>query len=47
MGIAFKIFFYRRGAEAQRKEFLGYKRFLQTLFFLRASAPLRFNHFYG
>jgi hypothetical protein len=45
-----KTLFYRRGAEAQRKDFLGYKHFLffaYTIFFLGASASLRFKRFYG
>jgi len=50
MGVILKKLFYRRGAEAQRKDFLGYKVFsffAYILFFLCASASLRFNRFYG
>ena len=45
-----KTLFYRRDAEAQREDFSGYKHFLfftYTIFFLGASASLRFNRFYG
>jgi len=50
MGVILKKIFYRRGAEAQRKDFLGYKLFsfcAYIIFYLCASAPLRFNRFYG
>jgi hypothetical protein len=50
MGVILKKIFYRRGAEAQRKDLLGYKLllfFTYTMFVLSASAPLRFSLFYA